>query len=237
MHLARMGEYSFRYRGILLPLAIVILLIPSPPLVENPAGIGVLGFLIALIGQGIRVGTIGLAYIIRGGKDHRVYAEELVTSGIYAHVRNPMYVGNAFLLAGLAVASNSWVFVLIGVPIALAVHAFIIAAEEDFLRRKFGAQYDAYCARVPRLIPKLPGMAATFRQMRFDWRKVILQEYAKPFDWLVAIAIVAIVNLWLAGLADDYPGLIAFFVLAIVARLALWAMAGRLKAHAAGPAA
>ena len=161
--------------------------------------------MIALVGQAIRAGTIGLAYIIRGGKDHRVYAEDLVTSGIYAHVRNPMYLGNAFLLAGLAIASNSWLFVLVGVPIALAVHATIIAAEEDFLRKKFGAQYDTYCARVPRLLPKLRGLAATFRGMRFDWRKVVRQEYAKPFDWIVAIAVVIIFNLWRADLIGGAP--------------------------------
>ena len=232
MQLARIGDYSFRYRGLLLPVAILILLIPSPRIADDPAGIGIAGLVIALIGQAIRAGTIGLAYIIRGGKDHRVYAEELVTSGIYAHVRNPMYLGNAFLLAGLAVASNSWVFVLVGAPIALAVHASIIAAEEDFLRRKFGAQYEAYCARVPRLVPKLPGLSATFRQLRFDWRKVVVQEYAKPFDWLVAIAVVVIVNLWWADMAGDHPRLIVFLLLTIAARLALWLVARRLKAGA-----
>ncbi len=228
MQLARIGDYSFKYRGLLLPVAILILLIPSPPIAENPAGIGIVGFLVALICQAIRAGTIGLAYIIRGGKDHRVYAEELVTGGIYAHVRNPMYVGNAFLLAGMALASNSWVFVLVGVPIALAVHATIIAAEEDFLRRKFGAEYDSYCARVPRLLPKLQGLSTTFRGMRFDWRKVLMQEYAKPFDWLAAVAVVVIVNLWRTDLLDQHRGLVVVLVLVIAARLALWVATRRL---------
>lgn len=229
MQLARIGDYSFRYRGLLLPVAILILLIPSPRLAGDPAGIGIAGLAIALVGQAIRAGTIGLAYIIRGGKDHRVYAEELVTSGIYAHVRNPMYLGNAFLLAGLAIASNSWLFVLAGVPIALAVHATIIAAEEDFLRRKFGAQYDTYCARVPRLLPNLRGLPATFRGMRFDWRKVVRQEYAKPFDWIVAIAVVIIFNLWRADRIEEHQGLIIVLLLVVAARLALWLVALRLK--------
>jgi protein-S-isoprenylcysteine O-methyltransferase Ste14 len=229
MQLARIGDYSFRYRGLLLPVAILILLIPSPRIAADPAAIGIAGLVIALFGQGIRAGTIGLAYIIRGGKDHRVYAEELVTSGIYAHVRNPMYLGNAFLLAGLATASNSWLFVLVGVPIALAVHATIIAAEENFLRKRFGAQYEAYCARVPRLLPKLPGLPATFGQMRFDWRKVVRQEYAKPFDWIVAIAVVIVFNLWRADLIDEHRALVVVLLLIIAARLAVWTIALRLK--------
>jgi protein-S-isoprenylcysteine O-methyltransferase Ste14 len=229
MQLARIGDYSFRYRGLLLPVAILILLIPSARIADDPAGIGIAGLVIALIGQTIRAGTIGLAYIIRGGRDHRVYAEELVTSGIYAHVRNPMYLGNAFLLAGLAIASNSWLFVLAGVPIALAVHATIIAAEEDFLRQKFGAEYEAYCARVPRLLPKLPGLAARFRGMRFDWRKVVRQEYAKPFDWIVAIAVVIIFNLWRADLIEEHKGIVIVLLLVVAARLALWRLASRLR--------
>ncbi len=229
MQLAGIGDYSFRYRGLLLPVAILILLLPSPRIADDPAAIGIAGLVIALIGQAIRAATIGLAYIIRGGKDHRVYAEELVTSGIYAHVRNPMYLGNAFLLAGLAIASNSWLFVLAGVPIALAVHATIIAAEEDFLRKKFGAAYEAYCARVPRLLPKLRGLPATFRGMRFDWRKVVRQEYAKPFDWIVAIAIVIIFNLWRADLMAEHRGLVVLLLLVVAARLALWLLAGRLR--------
>src|SRR4051812_29644658 len=105
MNLVRLGQLGFRHRGLLLPVAIVILLIPSPTLTRDPAAIGMLGLVVALIGQAIRIGTIGLAYIIRGGRNHQVHADALVDTGIYAHVRNPMYLGNAFLLAGMALAT------------------------------------------------------------------------------------------------------------------------------------
>ena len=228
MRLEELGQHSFRYRGLLLPVAIVILAIPSPHLVTDPAGIGVVGLLVALVGQSIRVGTIGLAYIVRGGKDHRVHAEDLVVDGIYAHVRNPMYLGNAFLLAGLALASNSWVFVLLGVPIAVLVHVTIVAAEEGFLRRKFGAGYDDYCRRVSRLLPRLAGLRSTVRSMRYDWRRVLRQEYAKPFDWIVAVALVVVVNLWSGGLVSDHRVLLSIMLAIVVARLALWIAASGL---------
>jgi protein-S-isoprenylcysteine O-methyltransferase Ste14 len=222
MNLTRLGQLCFKHRGLLLPVAIVILLIPSPALADDPAAVGVLGLLVALAGQAIRVGTIGLAYIIRGGKDHRVHAEDLVTTGIYAHVRNPMYLGNAFLLAGLALATNSWLFVLTGVPIAVAVHVAIIAAEEDFLRGKFGSAYDLYSTRVPRILPRLTGLPATLRSMSFDWRRVLTQEYAKAFDWIVAIVAVVFLNLWRFGVLDRHPGVLAFLLLVLIARMAAW---------------
>ena len=149
----RYGQACFKRRGLMFPAAVLLFLIPSPPLHDNAVATSFLGIALALIGQWIRVGTIGLEYIIRGGKDHHVFAERLVTGGLYAHVRNPMYFGNTFLLLGLAVASNSWVFFLGGIALGVAVHAGMIGAEEHFLRAKFGADYEKFCRDVPRLIP------------------------------------------------------------------------------------
>lgn len=229
MRLVEIGRVLFTRRGLLLPIGILLILLPSPRLADDSALVGIAGLLVALFGQAIRVGTIGLAYIIRGGKHHRVYAEDLVTTGLYSHSRNPMYLGNSFLLAGLALAANSWLFALVGVPIAIGWHAAIIAAEEDFLRRKFRARFDSYCARVPRLFPRFAGLPATFRGMHFDWRRVLVQEYAKPFDWIVMIALVLIANLWRANLVLAHRGLATLLLVIILARLALWVAARELK--------
>jgi protein-S-isoprenylcysteine O-methyltransferase Ste14 len=224
--LVALGDFSFRYRGYLLPVAVILLLLPSPRLFANPATAGALGFAVAVMGQAVRVLTIGLAYIIRGGKNHRVYAEELVTSGLYSHCRNPMYVGNFFLLLGLAIASNSWVFALVGVPLSLGMHKAIVAAEENFLRNKFGAQFEAYCARVSRWVPRLSGLIATVRGMQFDWRRVVMKEYRAGFDWFSATAVVVLLKLFQSSLLDDDPGLTTLMVLVIAMRCVLW-MASR----------
>lgn len=220
--LVEFGNVCFRHRGVLLPIAVVLLLVPSPRLSQDPAWLGVLGLALAVIGQVIRIGTVGLAYIIRGGQDHRVYAEELVTTGLYAHTRNPMYLGNLFLLLGLALASNSWVFALIGTALAVLMHALIVAAEEDYLQNKFGEDFQAYCLRVPRLFPKLSGILKTMRSMQFDWRRVLAKEYAAPVDWLSATAIVAVINIWRAGEVDDHRGVVALMLLIILGRLIAW---------------
>jgi len=235
--LVELGAFAFKYRGYMLPIAVILLLIPSPHFSADPAVAGFIGFLVAVVGQAARIMTIGLAYIIRGGKDHKVYAETLVTSGLYSHVRNPMYVGNFFLVIGLAIASNSWVFALIGVPLSLGMHKVIVAAEENFLRNKFGAQFDEFCATVPRWVPRLAGLGRTVSGMQFEWRRVVAKEYAATFDWFSAVAVVVLLNLWRADVLDDHEGLTALMAVVIGVRIALWFAARQLNKASAAAAA
>jgi hypothetical protein len=72
----RYGQACFKHRGLMLPAAILLLLIPSPPLARNAIVTSLVGIAIALIGQSIRAGTTRAEYIIRGGKDHNVFAIE-----------------------------------------------------------------------------------------------------------------------------------------------------------------
>ncbi|MFM1885983.1 MAG: hypothetical protein RL026_1140 [Pseudomonadota bacterium] len=233
--LIRYGNACFKHRGLMLPAAVLLLFVPSPALAPDPVITAVVGLLLALVGQGIRIGTIGLEYIIRGGKGHHVYAEKLVTGGLYSHVRNPMYLGNCFLLAGLAVASNSLAFAIGGIVIAVAVHVGIIAAEEHFLRGKFGAEYEAFCARVPRLLPRLSGLGKTYAAMQFNWGRVVDKEFMKPVDWTSATALIVLVSLYRAGQPWSPVWLVAVCGLIILARLVFWMQQRARKAHAAAP--
>jgi hypothetical protein len=67
-----------------------------------------------------------------------------------------------------------------------------VLAEENFLRGKFGADFDAYCARVNRWIPSLKGIGATFSSMEFNWKRWVLKEYTTQFIWLAGIALLII---------------------------------------------
>ena len=147
MMLARIGDFLFRFRNLIFPLCLPLALLPGPPLFGNVLVAAALGFLIAAMGEAVRACTIGLQYIVRGGKDRRVYAKDLVTGGLYAHTRNPMYVGNMLILIGLAVASNSWTCVAVAIPFYAFVCAAIVAAEERYLQGRFGAGFDALSRR------------------------------------------------------------------------------------------
>jgi protein-S-isoprenylcysteine O-methyltransferase Ste14 len=76
--------------------------------------------------------------------------QALATGGIYAHVRNPIYVGMIAAMAGLAVTlAGDWLLVLL-VPMSLVLHHGVVRPEECYLEQKFGAAWRDYAARVPR---------------------------------------------------------------------------------------
>src|SRR5580692_9414783 len=79
---------------------------------------------------------------------------ELTQTGPYAHTRNPLYLGSMLMAAGFAVALLSWPVGLVLAAGFLAIYVPVIASEERFLRDNF-PDFDAYCRRVPRLLPRL----------------------------------------------------------------------------------
>lgn len=191
------GNFFFKYRNLLFIFLYLALFIPSPDIftatVFGPHYYWwpiIIGLVVTVAGQAIRGATIGLAYIIRGGKDKKVYAEELVTQGIFNHCRNPLYVGNILMLLGVGILSNSLIYVGILIPLFLFIYQAIVLAEENFLRNKFGAQFDAYCQRVNRWIPNFKGISKTFEGMHFNANRWILKEYNTQFVWLVGITLI-----------------------------------------------
>jgi protein-S-isoprenylcysteine O-methyltransferase Ste14 len=81
------------------------------------------------------------------------HPQPLLTEGIYSRIRHPRYVEVLLVMASLALIANnlaSYVNWIIGVPSVL----LIVRIEERELRDRFGAEYEAYCARVPRFVPR-----------------------------------------------------------------------------------
>jgi protein-S-isoprenylcysteine O-methyltransferase Ste14 len=186
------GNFFFKYRDALFPTILACTAIavkPAPFLDSRSADLALdaAGLAVACLGQGIRILTIGYVYIIRGGKAKKVYAERLVTTGIFAHVRNPMYLGNLLVILGFALIHNAPLFYALMIPFFAFAYASIIAAEESFLRDKFGPEFEAYCARVNRLLPKPGGLRNTLASMRFDWQRVIRKEYGTLFTFITSI--------------------------------------------------
>jgi protein-S-isoprenylcysteine O-methyltransferase Ste14 len=74
----------------------------------------------------------------------------LVTDGVFARTRNPLYVGGSIALCGIAlVFALDWVLLLI-VPSFVILHFTVVTREENYLEHKFGDVYRHYKARVPR---------------------------------------------------------------------------------------
>jgi protein-S-isoprenylcysteine O-methyltransferase Ste14 len=79
---------------------------------------------------------------------------ELTQTGPYAYTRNPLYLGSILIAAGFAVALLSWSVAAMLAAMFLIIYVPVIASEERFLRSTF-PDFNAYCRRVPRLIPRM----------------------------------------------------------------------------------
>jgi protein-S-isoprenylcysteine O-methyltransferase Ste14 len=192
----RLGNYLFHHRNKLFPVFYVFLFVPSPRIFANPFLPMAVGFCVALSGQMIRVATIGLKYIVRGGSHRRVYAEDLVTEGLFSHVRNPLYVGNALVIVGLGIMSNSLLFNLVLTPLFLFFYQAIVRAEEDYLQNRFGQDFARYCADVHRWCPRLSGLGATMKSMEFKWRRVIVKEYGATYVWMTGAVLIMLKSMY-----------------------------------------
>lgn len=188
------GNFFFKYRNNLFIFLYLLLFLPSPKIFtaekfgENYFFIPIiLGLLVTFSGEIIRGITIGLAYIIRGGRDKKVYADKLVTQGIFKHCRNPLYVGNILMLLGVGILSNSLIYIGIVMPVFLFIYQAIVLAEENFLRNKFGSDFDQYCQRVNRWLINFNGISETMNEMSFNYKRWILKEYNTLLVWLIGI--------------------------------------------------
>jgi protein-S-isoprenylcysteine O-methyltransferase Ste14 len=79
----------------------------------------------------------------------------LVVTGLYRYVRNPIYIAVVAIILGQAILFGDWRVMTYGVFMWLAFHAFVLTYEEPVLAQSFGAQYEDFRANVPRWIPRL----------------------------------------------------------------------------------
>lgn len=195
--MVRLGNFIFKYRNLLFPLLFFSLVFSVKPFLGSKYFeyvSYVIGVMVILTGQTLRALTIGLAYIKRGGKSRKIYAEGLVKEGIFAHCRNPLYLGNILIITGLGIVSHSLLFALIGIPLFIFLYLAIIRAEEHFLASKFGQEYIEYCKSVNRIIPKFSGIGKTLKGMKFKWKRLIVKEYGTTYVWIICVILLIMRN-------------------------------------------
>jgi protein-S-isoprenylcysteine O-methyltransferase Ste14 len=79
---------------------------------------------------------------------------QLVIRGPYRFVRNPMYIGAGMTLAGAALFYGPLSILIYAGVFFVATNLFVVLYEERTLRRTFGSDYEAYCRRVRRWLPR-----------------------------------------------------------------------------------
>ena len=144
------GRLFFRLRSLTaIPFILILVYFARPTFTS-----ALVGAIPLILGEFLRLWAVGYA---GGATRSRSLgaASELVTTGPYAHVRNPLYLGNLLLSLGICVIANVYWMIIVLLVGYFIQYLPIIASEEAYLREFCGATYQTYYAAVPRFIPCL----------------------------------------------------------------------------------
>jgi protein-S-isoprenylcysteine O-methyltransferase Ste14 len=147
LHVVKLGKIAAL--GFLL---VQTLWLDVVPISRRPRSVRVIGLILYVLGLATAVaGRVQLGKDWANLEDSRVMqGQALVTDGIYRYVRHPIYTGDLLLLAGLELALNSWLVLVVAIP--LVVVARQVGKEEELLGRAF-PDYGDYRQRTKRFIP------------------------------------------------------------------------------------
>jgi len=113
--------------------------------------------------------------------------EELTTSGPYAYMRNPLYLGSLVMAIGFAIAARSLWVLLVMLVMFVAIYLPVIRSEESFLRQKF-SNFDEYAQAVPRLLPRL----SAYRNQTGSFSRDLYWQHSEYNAILGAAAVLAV---------------------------------------------
>jgi protein-S-isoprenylcysteine O-methyltransferase Ste14 len=154
----------------------VVAILAQPRIASVAAGMA-----LAVLGECLRIWASG----------HIEKTQRLATGGPYAHTRNPLYVGNALMALGVAVASASPSVVLAVAAYFAAFYPAVIREESAFLAARFPEAYAAWARDVPAFLPRL--RPAGPRATRFDWPRVRTNR-----EWRTAAALPVVAAIFAA---------------------------------------
>jgi protein-S-isoprenylcysteine O-methyltransferase Ste14 len=213
--MTRAGRLLFRWRSFT-PVLLVAVAVPLLWRSRGPASPFwlVSGLALCFAGQALRAWVLGQVPDGTSGQNEDLIATSLNTTGPYALTRNPLYLGNLGITLGLCLIAHDLRLLCIVVLLFAVQYRAIIGAEEQFLRGRFGGEYEVWCARVPRFWPRV-GRAGSGRP--WDWRRVVRKEHNPAAAWIAltlvlisldrrhaplwpyGLAIAAVIALWLAA--------------------------------------
>ena|ERR1700722_10438086 len=146
------------------------------------------GLCLVLAGLGVRVWAAGFAG--RHTRSTEIEANKLATTGPYAHVRNPIYLGSVVLGSGMVLLIGDRRLLVPCALTFLALYFGLIPAEEEFLTQKFQGEYKVYSRHVPRLFPRPRAWTAVgVVKTPFDWR-------AARGEWRLTLVLAVILGVF-----------------------------------------
>jgi len=148
---------------------------------------------VALLGEGIRFFTVG--YVPRGTSGRNTkgqVAETLNTTGMYAVVRNPLYLGNFIIWFGLSLFMKLWWFTALISLFFLVFYERIIFTEERFLREKFGDEFLQWAEKTPVIIPNFKNWRPP--SLPFSWKSAIVREYGSFYAVIATFTVLELLG-------------------------------------------
>lgn len=168
-----LGKILFRIRGYTPIPFYIICLIYSRIELE----IFLTGFLLIGLGEFLRIFSVG--YIgISSRNTKNAGVDDLIISGPYRFVRNPIYLGNILIYLGFTVLSNVFfpLFSMITFVFFMFAYYFIVRYEESMLRIQFEQNYERYLLLVPRFFPFYFSKLQIASSVKFDAVKALHSE-------------------------------------------------------------
>jgi protein-S-isoprenylcysteine O-methyltransferase Ste14 len=129
---------------------------PDAPLAREVGALQIVGAALGIVGLACLIECFARFALDGLGTPAPVApTKRLVVSGLYRHVRNPMYDAVVAIILAHALWFESWTVTGYGALVWLGFTTFVAVYEEPALRRSFGAEYESYCRNVGRWIPRL----------------------------------------------------------------------------------
>ena len=180
---SRIGGWLFRRRTVI-PVPLVLALLILPPAASHSATTHVpVGAAIVAAAEALRLWAVRQIGVVSRTRSDRL--GPLVSTGPFAFVRNPLYLGNIALWVGFAISARLVYLVpVLVVLLGLEYHA-IVRWEEELLMARRGDEYRVYAARVPRWLPNFRRSTPVSNpQAGFSWGETFFSERGT----LIAIA-------------------------------------------------
>ncbi|HID56732.1 TPA: isoprenylcysteine carboxylmethyltransferase family protein [Candidatus Poribacteria bacterium] len=147
MEVERIGLLLFRVRSYTpIPFILLALLFSR----AIPVSVTI-GLLFVITGELLRIWAVGYAGARTRARTLGA-ARDLVTTGPYAHTRNPIYIGNILIAFGFSIMSNLRLLMLLSAIWFPLQYWLIVRAEEGYLLKEFGWRYERYLRNVPRFL-------------------------------------------------------------------------------------
>ena len=139
------------FLGALALGCLLSLIIPMGTRLASPNG-SALAAGLAFVALGFALAAFSARAFHRAGTDVMPGrpANALVTTGPYRITRNPIYIGMTLVYFGLSIVMTSIWALLLLIPVLVILQRGVVIPEEAYLKRRFGADYRKYQARVPR---------------------------------------------------------------------------------------